>query len=96
MYSLQDLSKSRDFPGGAAVKTPRFQCRGGRFDPFPGWGARIPHAIWHDLQEKKEEEEVEANLTNRNEAPVAQPQPRSHPRNCISWLLHGMLWISAV
>ena len=26
----------RDFPGGSVVKTPRSQCRGPGFDPWPG------------------------------------------------------------
>ena len=31
-----------DFPGGPVVKTPRFHCRGRRFDPW--WGNKIPRA----------------------------------------------------
>ena len=27
---------SRDFPGGPVVKSPRFYCRGHRFDPWSG------------------------------------------------------------
>ena len=29
-------SVCRDFPGGPAVKTPCFQCRGYGFDPWSG------------------------------------------------------------
>ena len=28
--------EGRDFPGGSMVKTPHFQCRGWRFNPWPG------------------------------------------------------------
>ena len=28
--------KNRDFPGGLGAKTPCFQCRGPRFDPWSG------------------------------------------------------------
>ena len=30
------LKISRDFPGGPVIKTPRFHCRGHRFDPWSG------------------------------------------------------------
>ena len=39
------------FPGGPVVKTPRFQCRGHRFDIWSGnW---IPHAVWCAKKAKK-------------------------------------------
>ena len=31
-----NISLTRDFPGGPMVKTPCFQCRGCRFNPW--WG----------------------------------------------------------
>ena len=33
---LLKLINSWDFPGGAVVKTPPFQCRGLRFKPWSG------------------------------------------------------------
>ena len=43
--------KSRDFPGGPVVKTPRFQCRGHWFDP--GQGTKIPYAVPCSQNNKK-------------------------------------------
>ena len=36
MTSLKKKKNADDFPGGTAVKTPCFQCRGSEFDPRPG------------------------------------------------------------
>ena len=38
-----------DFPGGLAVKIPRFQCESGA-GLIPGQGTNIPHAISQDSQ----------------------------------------------
>ena len=42
----------RDCPGGAVIKTPRFQSR--EHDWIPGWGDKIPRA----MRQKKEKEEM--------------------------------------
>ena len=34
--SFVKIQLGRDFSGGPAVKTPRSQCRGPRFDPWSG------------------------------------------------------------
>ena len=41
------LSLSRDFPGGAVVKTLCFHCR------VPAWGTKILHATWCDWKTKE-------------------------------------------
>ena len=47
-------SKKWDLPGGPVVKTPRFHCRGRRFDPLVGeLRSRMPHSVAKKLKKKK-------------------------------------------
>ena len=39
--SLSKVITSRDFPGGPMVKT-----HAGDTGLIPGWGTKIPHAVW--------------------------------------------------
>ena len=39
--SLSKVITSRDFPGGPMVKT-----HAGGTGLIPGWGTKIPHAVW--------------------------------------------------
>ena len=50
-----------DFPGSPVVKTPCFQSRGPRIDPW-GWGTKIPHAPWHGQKQNKQKETNRDNL----------------------------------
>ena len=45
--------KSSDFSGNPVVKTLHFQCRGA--GSTPGWGTKIPHAVWCGQKRKKKE-----------------------------------------
>ena len=38
----------RDLPGGSAVKTSHSNSRGAGL--IPGWGAKIPYALWSKKQ----------------------------------------------
>ena len=42
-------------PGGPIVKIPHFHCRGRGFNPW--WGTTIPHAMYHEQNEKKRKQE---------------------------------------
>ena len=47
IYTCSTLrSMARDFPGVPVVKTPRFQCRGHRFDPCLGNWDPTCHVAW--------------------------------------------------
>ena len=52
MLTMMDKKKpqKRDFPGGPAVKTLHFQCRGCGFNP---WGTKIPHVTRHSQKTKQ-------------------------------------------
>ena len=41
-----------NFPGGLVVKTPCFQCRGHRFDPWSG-KFHMPQRVWQKGKKKK-------------------------------------------
>ena len=43
----------KDFPGGPVVKTPPFNAAG--VSSIPGWGAKIPHALWPKKPKHKTE-----------------------------------------
>ena len=42
-----------DFPASPVVRTPHFHCREHWFDPWPGWGAKIPYASRHSQTKNK-------------------------------------------
>ena len=44
----------RDFPGGPVVKT--LPSNAGGAGPIPGWGAKIPHALWPKNQNIKQKQ----------------------------------------
>ena len=43
-----------DFPGGSVVKTPPFL--------IPGWGTKIPHAMWCGQKVKKKKQKYQPLL----------------------------------
>ena len=44
-------SVSRDLPDCPVVKNPSFHYR--RLNSIPGWGTKIPHAVWYSQKKKK-------------------------------------------
>ena len=65
----QQPARGWDFPGGQAVKTPRFHCRG--TGSTPTWGTKIPHALWLGQKVKQ----TNNNNKKHNQPGVNRPPP---------------------
>lgn len=44
-FLCRKTTSQRDFPGGSVIKTPQYQCRGHRFDPWSKLRSYIPHTV---------------------------------------------------
>ena len=53
-------AKNRDFPGGPVVRT--LPSNAGVAGLIPGWGTKIPHALWPKRKRKKPKHKTEKVL----------------------------------